>query len=71
MAGRTLYVKLGSSDWDDTDNIVKQIGQHIGEGYTSGVDFPVNWQIKTFEEPFMDFMGDVEGTTIKASSYGK
>jgi len=53
---KKLTIKLNKSDLNNIEFVMAQIAKSIDEGFTSGVEFPVNWQLKAKGETKMQFM---------------
>jgi hypothetical protein len=46
-----LTIKLDKNDKRNIENVLSQIAKAIDEGFTSGIDYPVNWKLKSVNEP--------------------
>lgn len=43
---KTLTIDLSVRDLRNIDNIFSEIAKAMGEGFTSGIEFPVNWMLR-------------------------
>jgi hypothetical protein len=46
-----LSIKLDKGDKRNIEHVLSQIAKAINEGFTSGIDYPVNWKLKTDNGP--------------------
>jgi hypothetical protein len=53
---KILTIHLEEKDEQNINHVLYEIHKHIENGFKSGVEFPVNWQIKKEDDATMDFM---------------
>jgi hypothetical protein len=46
-----LSIKLDKEDKRNIEHVLSKIAKAIDEGFTSGIDYPVNWKLKTDNGP--------------------
>jgi hypothetical protein len=46
-----LSIELDKKDKQDIQNVLSLVAKGIEDGFTSGIDYPVNWTLKTKQKP--------------------
>ena len=53
---KQLIIDLERRDIENIEFVLKEVAEAINDGFTSGIEFPVNWQLKSNNDAKMEFI---------------
>lgn len=56
---KTLQIELSKKDLKSVKNVLTEVAENIEQGFTSGIEFPVNWKLEETPKVWVLFETDL------------